>query len=149
MRSAALAACERLGKYRMPFAWTAVHLTNVISGSNSLEREQSSDKDSLSSNSQSNSLDRKTTASSLEQFKRHGVGVGGSLTRRGSLERKALNQSSLNSTRSDELGNTLDTFKPVTITIANFFKQVGCIFQFAIVYFILCVSYILLTIIGK
>lgn len=53
-----MAACERLGKYRMPFAWTAVYLMNIISGSNSLDRDSSisSDKESVTSTSQSNSL---------------------------------------------------------------------------------------------
>lgn len=32
MRSAAVANCDRLGKYRMPFAWTAIHLVDIISG---------------------------------------------------------------------------------------------------------------------
>lgn len=32
MRSAAVSNCDRLGKYRMPFAWTAIHLVDVLSG---------------------------------------------------------------------------------------------------------------------
>lgn len=32
MRAAAVSNCERLGKYRMPFAWTAIHLVDIISG---------------------------------------------------------------------------------------------------------------------
>ena len=32
MRLAAVANCNRLGKYRMPFAWTAIHLVDIISG---------------------------------------------------------------------------------------------------------------------
>lgn len=43
-------SCERLGKYRMPFCWTAVYLMNVISGKSSLERD-SIDKESTGSNS--------------------------------------------------------------------------------------------------
>ena len=41
--------CERLGRYRMPFAWTAVYLMNVITSANSLdvEKEQQSQSDSL------------------------------------------------------------------------------------------------------
>ncbi|GBP46865.1 Dedicator of cytokinesis protein 6 [Eumeta japonica] len=88
VRAGAQAACERLGKFRMPFAWTAVSLVNILSGSNSLEREQPPDKDSLSGCSQnSNSLDRKASSSSLEQLRRRANEVGGSLTRKGSLER--------------------------------------------------------------
>lgn len=43
--------CERLGKYRMPFAWTAINLMNVVTGVNSLERDSCSDKESTGSNS--------------------------------------------------------------------------------------------------
>ena len=32
MRIAAVANCDRLGKYRMPFAWTAIHLVDIITG---------------------------------------------------------------------------------------------------------------------
>lgn len=32
MRLAAVSNCDRLGKYRMPFAWTAIHLVDIISG---------------------------------------------------------------------------------------------------------------------
>lgn len=32
IRTLAVANCERLGKYRMPFAWTAIHLVDIISG---------------------------------------------------------------------------------------------------------------------
>lgn len=32
IRGLAVSNCERLGKYRMPFAWTAIHLVDIISG---------------------------------------------------------------------------------------------------------------------
>jgi len=50
IKANALQSCERLGKYRMPFCWTAVYLMNVINGKSSLERD-SADKDSSGSNS--------------------------------------------------------------------------------------------------
>uniref|UniRef100_A0A670ZX73 Dedicator of cytokinesis 6 n=1 Tax=Pseudonaja textilis TaxID=8673 RepID=A0A670ZX73_PSETE len=33
--------CTRLGRYRMPFAWTAIHLMNIISTTGMLERDAS------------------------------------------------------------------------------------------------------------
>ncbi|XP_039628587.1 dedicator of cytokinesis protein 7-like isoform X6 [Polypterus senegalus] len=33
--------CTRLGKYRMPFAWTAIHLMNIVSSAGSLDRGDS------------------------------------------------------------------------------------------------------------
>ena len=31
--------CQKLGKYRMPFAWTAIYLMNIVDGASSLERD--------------------------------------------------------------------------------------------------------------
>uniref|UniRef100_A0A670KMT5 Dedicator of cytokinesis 6 n=1 Tax=Podarcis muralis TaxID=64176 RepID=A0A670KMT5_PODMU len=33
--------CTRLGRYRMPFAWTAIHLVNIINSTGMLERDAS------------------------------------------------------------------------------------------------------------
>ncbi|XP_069783324.1 dedicator of cytokinesis protein 7-like isoform X3 [Narcine bancroftii] len=33
--------CNKLGKFRMPFAWTAIHLMNIVSSVGSLERDSS------------------------------------------------------------------------------------------------------------
>ncbi|XP_050551818.1 dedicator of cytokinesis protein 7 isoform X1 [Spodoptera frugiperda] len=115
VRAGAAAACARLGKYRMPLAWSAVSLLNILSGSNSLERDH--DKDSLSAATNTNSLDRKASSSSLEQLRRRAGEVGGSLTRKGSIERRA------HAHNADDLANQLDSFKPIAITVTSFFKQ--------------------------
>lgn len=47
--------CERLGKYRMPFAWTGIYLTNVFNGEN-FDKEHEKDSGSLGTASSSNSL---------------------------------------------------------------------------------------------
>ncbi|XP_069762804.1 phosphoribosylformylglycinamidine synthase isoform X2 [Narcine bancroftii] len=39
LRSQAEQFCHRLGKYRMPFAWTAIHLMNIVNSAGSLERD--------------------------------------------------------------------------------------------------------------
>ncbi|XP_036596667.1 dedicator of cytokinesis protein 6 [Trichosurus vulpecula] len=41
LRHAAEQFCSRLGRYRMPFAWTAVHLANIISSAGSMDRDSS------------------------------------------------------------------------------------------------------------
>uniref|UniRef100_A0ACB8EMP7 Uncharacterized protein n=1 Tax=Sphaerodactylus townsendi TaxID=933632 RepID=A0ACB8EMP7_9SAUR len=41
LRGAAEQFCMRLGQYRMPFAWTAIHLLNIISSAGVLEKEAS------------------------------------------------------------------------------------------------------------
>ena len=59
-------ACNRLGKYRMPFAWTAIWLQNIIKSKETLDRDSGgSDAESTASNS----LDRKTSTASMEQFR--------------------------------------------------------------------------------
>ncbi|XP_036409300.1 dedicator of cytokinesis protein 7-like [Megalops cyprinoides] len=41
LRVQAEQACSRLGRYRMPFAWTAIHLLNIVSSAGGLERADS------------------------------------------------------------------------------------------------------------
>ncbi|XP_038627245.1 dedicator of cytokinesis protein 6 isoform X6 [Tachyglossus aculeatus] len=41
LRNTAEQFCSRLGRYRMPFAWTAIHLVNIVSSASSLERDSS------------------------------------------------------------------------------------------------------------
>ncbi|KAL8164603.1 UNVERIFIED_CONTAM: Dedicator of cytokinesis protein 7 [Gekko kuhli] len=41
LRGVAEQFCARLGQYRMPFAWTAIHLLNIVSSAGLLERETS------------------------------------------------------------------------------------------------------------
>lgn len=117
VKANAVAACERLGKYRMPFAWTAIYVMNIINGVNSLERDSGSDKEG----SASNSLDRKHSNTSLEQLKKRASDMG-TLTRRGSLERRSGSEKR-RSWSPEDFGSSLDTFRPVTLTVSSFFKQ--------------------------
>uniref|UniRef100_A0A452IX44 C2 DOCK-type domain-containing protein n=1 Tax=Gopherus agassizii TaxID=38772 RepID=A0A452IX44_9SAUR len=39
LRGTAEQFCSRLGRYRMPFAWTAIHLLNIVSTAGSLEHD--------------------------------------------------------------------------------------------------------------
>lgn len=41
LRSQAEQMCTRLGRFRMPFAWTAIHLLNIVSSVGGLERSDS------------------------------------------------------------------------------------------------------------
>uniref|UniRef100_A0A8C9VJG7 Dedicator of cytokinesis 6 n=1 Tax=Scleropages formosus TaxID=113540 RepID=A0A8C9VJG7_SCLFO len=41
LRSTAEQSCVRLGRYRMPFAWTAIHLLNIVSSVGGLDRADS------------------------------------------------------------------------------------------------------------
>ncbi|XP_022240544.1 dedicator of cytokinesis protein 7-like isoform X2 [Limulus polyphemus] len=118
VKSNAVSSCDRLGKYRMPFAWTAIYLMNIFNGVNSLDRDSVSNKDG----SRSNSLDRKGSNNSLENFRKKSAGDSGSLGRRGSLERRSGCEKR-RSWSPDDFGSSLDNFRAVTLTVNSFFKQ--------------------------
>ncbi|XP_026681191.1 dedicator of cytokinesis protein 7 isoform X2 [Diaphorina citri] len=110
VRQNAAQSCERLGKYRMPFAWTAVYLMNVINGVSNID----GDCDSQSSNS----LDRKSSGGAFDQLRKR-ASDSSTLTRRGSLERRSNSSDKRVSWNLDDL----DSFRPVTLTVSSFFKQ--------------------------
>lgn len=101
----------------MPFAWTGIYLTNIFTGDN-LEKE---DRDSIGTVSSSNSLDRKSSTSSFDQLRRKASDMG-TITRRGSLERRSEKRRSWSP---DDFANSIETFRPIAITVSSFFKQVG------------------------
>lgn len=120
-RSNAADFCERLGKYRMPFAWTGISLSNIFneeSSSTSSAAVDKDDRDSLGAASSSNSLDRKSSTSSFDQLKKRATEVG-TFTRRGSLERREKRRS----WSPDDFVNTLLNFKPKTLTIPFFLRH--------------------------
>lgn len=112
--------CDRLGKYRMPFAWTGIYLTNIFNGDGvETSKEEKDRNESTAAANASNSLDRKTATSSFDQLRRKATDMG-TLTRRGSLERKSEKRRSWSP---DDFANSIETFRPITITVSSFFKQ--------------------------
>uniref|UniRef100_A0A6I8NM97 Dedicator of cytokinesis 7 n=1 Tax=Ornithorhynchus anatinus TaxID=9258 RepID=A0A6I8NM97_ORNAN len=95
LKSQAEQFCQRLGKYRMPFAWTAIHLMNIVSSAGSLERD-------------STEVEISTGGSWSERR-------NSSIAGRRSLERTASGDEACN----------LTSFRPATLTVTNFFKQEG------------------------
>lgn len=116
MKSSAADYCERLGKYRMPFAWTAIYLNNIFNG----ESFDVSDRDSIGTSCSSNSLDRKSSTSSFEQLKKRAADMG-TLSRRGSLERSRNEKR--RSWSPEDFANCIESFRPICITVSSFFKQ--------------------------
>ncbi|XP_041446320.1 dedicator of cytokinesis protein 7 isoform X1 [Xenopus laevis] len=98
LKSQADQFCQRLGRYRMPFAWTAIHLMNIVSSAGSLERD--------STEVEIGPAERKGSWSERRNS---------SIVGRRSLER---------TTSGDESCN-LTAFRPATLTVTNFFKQEG------------------------
>uniref|UniRef100_A0A8C4QLC5 Dedicator of cytokinesis 7 n=1 Tax=Eptatretus burgeri TaxID=7764 RepID=A0A8C4QLC5_EPTBU len=95
LRAQADIFCQRLGKYRMPFAWTAIHLLHIINSVGSLERD-------------GGEVDGYRKASWTE--------------RRNSA---ALGKRSLDRLTSGDEVYSLSNFRPATLTVTNFFKQEG------------------------
>ncbi|KAK5930533.1 hypothetical protein CgunFtcFv8_026760 [Champsocephalus gunnari] len=89
--------CQRLGRYRMPFAWTAIHLMNIVNSAGSLERDTELEM-------------------SLSERK------GSWSERRNS---NIMGRRSLERTTSGDESCSLTGFRPATLTITNFFKQEG------------------------
>ncbi|XP_069555622.1 dedicator of cytokinesis protein 8 isoform X2 [Brachyistius frenatus] len=96
LRGQAEAFCQRLGRYRMPFAWATVNIMEVISTA-AIDRDVT-DSDSLKG------------------------GKSSSIDRRAQLPRR---NSERYSTTIDEHFCNVSAFKPATITITTIFKQEG------------------------
>ncbi|XP_046442972.1 dedicator of cytokinesis protein 7-like isoform X3 [Daphnia pulex] len=117
VKANAVACCERLGRYRMPFAWTGIHLHSILHGASNIDREKDKTNERESA---PNEAGLPLGANSLGS---------GSWSRRGSLERRGTGGShdkrSSWSSMGDEIGSSLDNFRPVTLTVSSFFKQEG------------------------
>ncbi|XP_036825045.1 dedicator of cytokinesis protein 7 isoform X14 [Oncorhynchus mykiss] len=97
LRSQSEQFCTRLGRYRMPFAWTAIHLMNIVNSAGSLERD---------TELEMGLPERKGSWSERKNS---------SIVGRRSLER----------TTSGDESCSLSSFRPATLTVTNFFKQEG------------------------
>lgn len=71
-RAQAAQFCERLGKYRMPFAWTAIYLLNIVNGGGSLERESRRE-------GREASVEKRTREASVEKVTEHEMSRAASL----------------------------------------------------------------------
>ncbi|BFY99508.1 hypothetical protein BsWGS_02548 [Bradybaena similaris] len=141
-RAQAAQFCDRLGKYRMPFAWTAIYLLNIVNGGGSLERESrregreasvekrtreaSVEKMSDHDMSRAASLDRRTGPSGgqFESFRKRSKDDM-STGRRGSADRGRSGYEKYRSWSPDSYSSSMDNFRPVTLTVSSFFKQEG------------------------
>ncbi|XP_052775389.1 dedicator of cytokinesis protein 7-like isoform X2 [Mya arenaria] len=126
-RSNAAQFCERLGKYRMPFAWTAIYLMNIVNGAHSHERETSVDSiRSESEMTRAASLDRRSglPPGQYDSFrKRPKDDILAS--RAYSTERGRSGYEKRRSWSPEDYGSNLGNFRPVTLTVSSFFKQEG------------------------
>uniref|UniRef100_A0A8C7F1M0 Dedicator of cytokinesis 7 n=1 Tax=Oncorhynchus kisutch TaxID=8019 RepID=A0A8C7F1M0_ONCKI len=72
LRSQSEQFCTRLGRYRMPFAWTAIHLMNIVNSAGSLERDTELEMGLPGQNSCSLSSFRPATLTVTNFFKQEG-----------------------------------------------------------------------------
>lgn len=130
-RSQASQFCERLGEYRMPFAWTFIYLMNIVTGTGSMERETSVEKTvdpSQDTGSRAASLDRRSGMGSgqFDSFRsKRSKDDNSILGRRGSQDRGRSGYEKHHNWTPDVYGANLDNFRPVTLTVSSFFKQEG------------------------
>lgn len=66
--------------------------------------------------------DRKSNTSGFDSLRKRATDMSGTLGRRGSLERRNEKRRSW---PTDECVNNLYNFKPITLTVTSFFKQVN------------------------
>lgn len=96
-------------------------MTNIFNGDGVEPSKEERERDTtLGAATSSNSLDRKLSTSSFDQLRRKATDMG-TLTRRGSLERKTEKRRSWSP---DDFANSIENFRPITITVSSFFKQV-------------------------
>lgn len=96
-------------------------MTNIFNGDGVEPSKEDRERDTtLGATTSSNSLDRKLSTSSFDQLRRKATDMG-TLTRRGSLERKTEKRRSWSP---DDFANSIENFRPITITVSSFFKQV-------------------------
>lgn len=101
----------------MPFAWTAIHLVNIVNSTGSLDRSDP-DSDSGTGN-QSQAFNGKLTVYNDEislsyvLTEKKGHGTWNERKKKG-FERMSI---------TDDMCN-FATFRPATLTVTNFFKQV-------------------------
>ncbi|XP_066298679.1 dedicator of cytokinesis protein 7-like isoform X4 [Branchiostoma lanceolatum] len=126
IRQTARYFCEKLGAYRMPFAWTAINLMSIVNGAGSLERgtEGTPDKDSPGTSFGlliSWKQEQRRTSKLEDSFRKKSLtaiaGFSG-LQRSSSLDRRTA-------WREEGDWSSLDTFRAVTLTVSSFFKQEG------------------------
>lgn len=133
LKSSSNTNCERLGRYRMPLAWIAFPLVDILhSGQVNSETDSTEESDSA--------IQSRSNSSSLDSLKR--IEFATNFVRKGSLERHSTfsncsNMSTLSSLNSlssaekrysissDELAYAHSTFKPVTITSKLFYRYEG------------------------
>nr|XP_039268691.1 dedicator of cytokinesis protein 7-like [Styela clava] len=96
--------CERLGKYRMPFAWTAIHLMNIVGSATNLKPMQETTSSAFSGQ---NAEEGKSSGSLDSNMQKR------------SLKHTVSGQQDLSETQQQ----MLTTFKPVTLTVSSVFKQ--------------------------
>ncbi|XP_069088638.1 dedicator of cytokinesis protein 7 isoform X8 [Pleurodeles waltl] len=113
--------CQRLGKYRMPFAWTAIHLMNIVSSAGSLERD-SGEVEIGPGEKQDYNLAPGSPWSNMLQKNKLSERKGSWSERRNS---SIVGRRSLERTTSGDDACNLTGFRPATLTVTNFFKQEG------------------------
>ncbi|XP_057299405.1 dedicator of cytokinesis protein 7-like isoform X1 [Hydractinia symbiolongicarpus] len=112
--------CAKNGAHRMPFAWTAIHLVDVITGASATEPSNVGDKDLPSPKDGSG---RRSPDGVRSSMRRAGEGI----SRRTSSGADVGRPSSLKYDRprleTEEPNADLTNFRAISLTVSTFFKQ--------------------------
>lgn len=144
LKAQATSNCDRLGKYRMPFAWTAIPLVDVLYSVQRLGTICTLDPDGgeIGSCSSTDNMQTRNNSSSLDSLKRiaNECSTITNFVRKGSLERNCTLQSNISnfssasynssgsngdkrlSVTSEDMQQAFTTFTPVTITNKLFYR---------------------------
>uniref|UniRef100_A0A915L4Y3 C2 DOCK-type domain-containing protein n=1 Tax=Romanomermis culicivorax TaxID=13658 RepID=A0A915L4Y3_ROMCU len=131
--------CDRLGAYRMPFAWAAIDLSKIILGATnfvdpSIDQKsnpqgqctlEASDTESIYSTDTFDRRSQNSTTVGNGTMKRSMIaGAGESSTfLRNSAVRQSLGSITSKGTTKCAEFSEIDKFKPLTLTVSNFFRQ--------------------------
>eukprot|EP00118_Oscarella_pearsei_P025448 m.308201 g.308201 ORF g.308201 m.308201 type:complete len:2149 (+) comp43549_c0_seq1:30-6476(+) len=124
VHQAAIHNCERLGQYRMPFAWTAINLSEVLkdqSGAAAKEEKSEGRASTPEPKVRAGSIDSgpgRKSSTSLPQSTN-------SFSSTSDTKRSSMLMENRDREEDATLGTVLSHFKPVTLTVSSFFKQEG------------------------
>jgi hypothetical protein len=129
VKQGAVGNCERLGKFRMPFAWTAINLMDIMQGSSSVANS-SGNNSSFATNGRGSrdSVVSEGKASTPEPPRLRAGSDAGRRVPGGnqvSTEKRFATMPSEGRREEDNTGTLFGHFKPVTLTVNSFFKQEG------------------------
>lgn len=122
-RSVAEQFCARNGAYRMPFAWTAIHLVDVITGASAAEPPSQGDKEQPSPKDPTGRRSPDTGTGGRSSMRRQGEGVYRRASNSADVARPTTGRYERPLRDVEDSSVDLTNFRPISLTVSTFFKQ--------------------------